>query len=204
MKRVLAFFGAFNPPTRAHIGLADFARRASGREGVIFVPSRTDYIRNEQGKDGAFSGEERLEMLRRLAETRPWMLVTGRELREEKQPRTYTTLCSLREEGFSPALLMGSDKLKELSSAWRFVPEIAREFSIVCLARGRDSCVRIIEDDPLLKELKGYITVLETPDTWKGISSSGVREALRQGREDELKRMVPEEIISMLPVYSGL
>ena len=200
MKHVLAFFGAFNPPTCAHIGLADFACRASGREGVIFVPSRTDYIRNEQGKDGAFSGKERLEMLRRLAQTRPWMLVSDRELREEKQPRTYMTLCSLRDDGLSPALLMGSDKLKELSSAWRFVPEIAREFGIVCLARGRDSCVRIIEDDPLLRGLKGYITVLETPDTWKGISSSGVREALRQGRKEDVARMVPKEIAGMLPV----
>ena len=40
MKRVLAFFGAFNPPTTAHLELADFARKATGREGVIFVPSQ--------------------------------------------------------------------------------------------------------------------------------------------------------------------
>ena len=40
MKNVLAFFGAFNPPTRAHLELADFARRETGRDGVIFVPSR--------------------------------------------------------------------------------------------------------------------------------------------------------------------
>ena len=34
MKHVLAFFGAFNPPTRAHLELADFARRETGADGV--------------------------------------------------------------------------------------------------------------------------------------------------------------------------
>ena len=107
MKKVLAFFGAFNPPTAAHLGLADYARQETGREGVIFVPSRTDYIRNDQGKDAAYSNDERTEMLRRLAEKRPWMAVSDWELRQEDQPRTYRTLCHLREDGYDAALLMG-------------------------------------------------------------------------------------------------
>ena len=107
MRNVLSFFGAFNPPTCAHLELADFACRETGREGVIFVPSRSDYIRNDQQKDGVLSGEKRLALLRKLAETRPWMHVTNRELLQPAQPRTYVTLCSLREEGYSPTLLLG-------------------------------------------------------------------------------------------------
>ena len=200
MKKVLAFFGAFNPPTAAHLELADYARRQTGREGVIFVPSRTDYIRNDQGKDAAFSNRERLEMLKILAENRPWMLVSDWELRQESQPRSYVSLCRLREEGYEPALLMGSDKLKELSSGWKYVPEIAREFGIVCLERGTDSCRSIIQADPLLRSLADRITVLETPAVWKNLSSTAVRETLRQygNPEKELGRMVPEEITHML------
>ena len=165
MKNVLAFFGAFNPPTRAHVELADFAFRAAGREGVTSVPSRADHIRNDQGKDGVLSGETRLAMLEKIAETRPWMEVTDRELREPVQPRTYVTLCALRKDGFAPALLVGSDKLPEL---------------------------------PRWKELQDRITLLDTPDSWRDISSSKVREALRQGRQEDLARMVPEEILPML------
>jgi len=197
MKNVLAFCGAFNPPTRAHLGLAEFAFRASGREGVIFVPSRTDYIRNDQGKDGALSGGMRLAMLKKLAETRPWMKVTDRELREAAQPRTYVTLCSLRADGWSPSLLVGSDKLPELST-WKYMPDLIREFGIVCLARGGDDCRGIIGSDPFLKELQEHITLLDTPDNWKDISSSKVREALRQNRQKDLARMVPEEILPLL------
>ena len=196
MKKVLAFFGAFNPPTRAHLELADFAWRETGREGVIFVPSRTDYIRNDQGKDAVYSNEEREEMLRRLAESRPWIQVCDWELHQAEQPRTYRTLCHLREEGYEPSLLMGSDKLRELSSGWKHVPEIAREFGIVCLARGKDSCREIIRDDPFLQAISDGIVLLDTPDHWKGISSTAVREILRQpgDPEDRFNGLVPEEI----------
>ena len=199
MKHVLAFFGAFNPPTRAHLELADFARRKTGAGGVIFVPSRTDYIRNDQGKDSAFSNEARLEMLNTLAESRPWMLVSGWELQQETQPRSYITLCHLREEGYAPSLLLGSDNLRQLSSGWKYVPEIAREFGIVCLARSVDSCESIIRESPLLTSLSDCITVLETPDEWKEISSSAVREALRRPQDpDTLARMIPGEIIYLV------
>lgn len=199
MKHVLAFFGAFNPPTRAHLELADFARRKTGAGGVIFVPSRTDYIRNDQGKDSAFSNEARLEMLNTLAESRPWMLVSGWELQQETQPRSYITLCRLREEGYAPSLLLGSDNLRQLSSGWKYVPEIAREFGIVCLARSVDSCETIIRESLLLSSLSDCITVLETPDEWKEISSSAVREALRQPQDqDTLARMIPGEIIHLV------
>ena len=199
MMNVLAFFGAFNPPTRAHLELADFARQATGAEGVVFIPSRTDYIRNQQGKDSAFSNEARLEMLNTLAESRPWMLVSGWELQQAEQPRSYITLCHLREEGFAPSLLLGSDNLQQLSSGWKYVPEIAREFGIVCLARNRDSCGIIVLESPLLRSLSDCITILETPDEWKEISSSAVREVLRKPQDPEtLARMIPGEIICLV------
>jgi nicotinate (nicotinamide) nucleotide adenylyltransferase len=197
MKNILAFCGAFNPPTRAHLGLADFAWRNTGREGVMFVPSRSDYIRNDQRKNGVLSGEKRLALLRKLAETRPWMLVTDQELCQPSQPRTYVTLCMLRDEGYSPTLLLGSDKLPELST-WKYMPDLILEFGIVCLTRGADSCSRIIGEDPFLRDVKDRITVLETPDDWKNISSSAAREALREGRRDDLTRLVPPEIVGML------
>ncbi len=88
MISALAFFGAFNPPTAAHLGLARYALEASGREKAVFVPSRADYIRTDQGKDSAYGNEQRLAMLRRAAESRPWMDVTDYELRLDHQPRT--------------------------------------------------------------------------------------------------------------------
>lgn len=194
MKKVLAFFGAFNPPTTAHLELADFAWKATGREGVVFVPSRAAYIRGFQQKDGAYGDAVRLEMLETLAKTRPWMRVCGWELAQETQPRSYVTLCHLREEGYEPSLLVGSDNLK-VFSGWKYVPEIAREFGIVCLDRGPDSCREIIENDPVLKGLSRYIETPETPAEWRYVSSTAVRSRIRGGGSAEERfRALPPEI----------
>ena len=128
MTKALAFFGAFNPPTAAHLGLAEFALRQTGREQAVFVPSKSVYIRDEQGKDFAYPDARRLRMLEKAAQTRPWMKVSDWEMRQPRQPRSYETLCHLREEGVQASLLFGSDKLPELEHGWLHVREIAEEF----------------------------------------------------------------------------
>ena len=224
MKHVLAFFGAFNPPTAAHLALAQYAMEQTGREGVLFVPSKSVYIKEAQGKDFAYGEEERLEMLRLTARLRPWMQVVDWEIRADRQPRTYRTLTHLREEGYEPVLLFGSDKLAELEREWMHVEEICREFGIVCMARGEDSCRSFIEADPYLQTLAPWIRVLDTPAEFRHISSTQVRRQvtrlreLQKGRTDagddplrtlqtenslrdlqeELSRMVPEEILPQL------
>ena len=196
MKKALAFFGAFNPPTKAHLELAQYAMEKTGRDTVVFVPSRSAYIREEQGKNFAYSDEGRLAMLRAAAETRPWMTVTDWEMTRETQPRSYETLCHLKEEGLDAALLMGSDKLAELEHGWRYVKEIAEEFGIVCLERGEDDCGRMIRESDFLRPLKPYIRILETPDETRGISSTQIRMQIEQGEQPE--GTVPPEILGML------
>ena len=200
MRRVLAFFGAFNPPTVAHIELARFSMEATGREGVVFVPSKSAYIRDEQGKDFAYDDRQRLRMLERAAESRPWMTVTDWEIQAETQPRTYETLCHLRDAGYAPTLLIGSDKLYELETVWRHVEDIAREFGFVCMTRGSDACAAMLREDAYLASLAPYIQIVETPEALRNISSTAVRERLSRIRalQAEVAEMVPEEIMSLL------
>ena len=200
MTEALAFFGAFNPPTAAHLSLADFALAATGREKVVFVPSKSVYIRYSQGKDFAYDDGQRLAMLRKAASLRPWMEVTDWEIRQDRQPRTYETLCHLRDSGYGAALLIGSDKLPELEHGWLHVEEIAREFGIVCLTRGKDECAGMIRRDPYLCALSPYIRVLETPEDTRNVSSTRVRELVREMRRlrTELEALTPPEILPML------
>jgi len=200
VKRVLAFFGAFNPPTIAHIEAARIAMEATGREGVVYVPSKAVYIRDEQDKDFAYSDWQRLEMLRRAAESRPWMSVTDWELKQEAQPRTYETLCHLRDEGYVPALLIGSDKLPELEHGWKHVGEIAREFGFVCNGRGTDECEAMIREDPYLSTLADHIEVVQASDLFRDVSSTGVRRRLSRIRalKREVQALVPNEVLPLL------
>lgn len=205
MTKALAFFGAFNPPTVAHLRLAEFALHETGRKQVIFVPSKAVYIRDEQGKDFAYSDEQRLNMLRLTAQSRPWMRVTGWEMAQPRQPRTYETLCHLRDEGIEASLLLGSDKLQELEHGWQYVANIAREFGIVCLSRGEDDCERMIESDDYLRSLAPFITVLYTPPETKRISSTAVRRLMvkMQNLEKEISALVPKEILLLLQEQEG-
>ena len=198
--KTLAFFGAFNPPTVAHVSLAEYALRATGREQVIFVPSKSVYIRDEQGKDFAYSDGRRLSMLRLAAESRPWMRVTDWEMQQPHQPRTYETLRHLRDEGIEASLLLGSDKLPELEHGWQNVENIAKEFGIVCLSRGEDRCEEMIEKDAYLHSLAPHITVLHTPDETKAVSSSAVRHRVAeiQKLKEEISALVPKEILPLL------
>lgn len=200
MKSALAFFGAFNPPTAAHIGLAEFALTQTGRELAVFVPSKAVYIRDEQGKDFAYSDAMRLQMLKAAAKTRPFMRVSDWEMRQPRQPRSYETLCHLRDEGIQASLLLGSDKLPELEHGWKHVGEIAREFGFVCNGRGTDECEAMIRQDPYLSTLAEYIEVVRSSDLLRGVSSTGVRRRLSRIRalKREVQALVPNEVLPLL------
>ncbi|MBE6123420.1 MAG: nicotinate-nicotinamide nucleotide adenylyltransferase [Erysipelotrichaceae bacterium] len=196
MIRALACGGAFNPPTRAHIELADYARQYLGFDKVIFIPSKMSYITEEQGKDFAFDNETRLGMLRKIAGNRDWMEVTDYEIRADHQPRTYETLCFLKEQGYEVRLLFGSDKLPELEHGWRHIPELCREFGIAVMSRNNEDVHALIDRDPYLSGLKEFISVIPTPDTYQDVSSTKVRQQIalyRQARK-YIVRTLPEEL----------
>ena len=147
---------------------------------MLYVPSKATYIKKDQGKSFAYKNEDRLAMLGAVAEHNPWMEVIDHEIFADAQPRTYDTLCYLRDHGYQPSLLFGSDKLIELEHGWKHVEEIVTEFGIVCMCRGMDDVRQLISDDPYLKSLSSGITMLETPVQLRRISSTTVRNILQQ------------------------
>lgn len=197
MEKDLAFFGAFNPPTLAHLRLAEFALEKTGARQVLFVPSKSVYILHSQGKDFAYSDAARLRMLEAAAGKRPDMKVIPWETQAPEQPRSYRTLCALREAGYDPVLLIGSDKLAELET-WFMAESIFREFGVVCLVRGDDRCESIISESAFLSRMRERVTVIATPDDFRGISSSAVRAKVLRGERNGLSEMVAPEILDLL------
>ena len=77
----LLFVGAFNPPTKAHIELAEYACEKTGAKKVIFMPSKMSYIEYDQAKNFAFLDTERLAMLESICATHPKLMVSDYELK---------------------------------------------------------------------------------------------------------------------------
>lgn len=198
--KALAFGGAFNPPTVAHIACAHDAMVQAGFEKVIFVPSKMSYVLHDQGKDSSFTDEERLEMLERIAFDQAWMDVDPGEIRSEKQPRTYETLKRLGREGYTVSLLFGADKLTELETGWKHVEEIAHEFGIVCMSRRHVSARKIIHEDPYLSALAPYITLVETPEAYQDVSSTEVRRLFHALRKNPGDTVLAKQLEGMVPL----
>ena len=198
MKKGLLFGGAFNPPTKAHIDCAKYAMDRSGYDHVVFVPSKEIYIRYDQKKDFVYSDEDRLAMLQCIRKNEPWMRVSDYEILCDHQPRTYETLCALKQQGETCALLFGSDKLQEFSTAWMYPRQIAEEFGIVCMSRNGLDTKAIIEKDPLLTKLQEYITVIEIPQEYQSVSSSLIREMIRNGNWEEAKQLLHPSLQTVL------
>lgn len=200
MSRALVFGGAFNPPSKGHIELAEAAMRSAGFDKVIFVPSKMHYITDEQNKNFAFDDETRYAMLEKIADNRDWMLVSDHELKAEKQPRTYFTLQYLRECGYEVSLLIGSDKLAELDTNWLYVDKIMHEFGIVCMERYDDDCLKMIEESDFLRPYRDCINVIHTPADHRFTSSTEIRENYMKAAEAvrKLRELVPAELDGLL------
>lgn len=197
--KALFYGGAFNPLTLAHLELSDHVRRELQFDKVLFVPSKMSYITGDEQKELAYDDMRRLDMLRKCADTRPWMEVSDIELVQDVQPRTYLTMCRLREAGYELKLLTGSDWLRKLQSGWLYIPEICQEFGIVMMQRNNDPVAEIIAEDDYLRTLAPYITIVPVPDTWQEVSSTKVRTMIRShASPEELSRYVPAEIITDL------
>jgi len=217
--RALIFAGAFNPLTVAHLAAAQQALREVRRTDpevaqVLFVPSRMGYIGGEQHKDAVIPDDLRCQMLRLAAGRRSWMQVSDIELRAGAQPRTYTTLCRLRdEEDVQGMLLMGSDKLGELQTVWRHVEEIGREFGFVVMSRNHADTDRLLDGNEYLRGLRPYIRVVDSPESIQDVSSTRVRALLSRLQEEqngekrrallrEIRALIPDEILPVLLAWS--
>lgn len=117
--RIGAYPGTFDPPTVAHLAVAEAAWRQGGLARVELVVSRQPL-----GKDPAVpSFEDRLAVLSSVASSRPWLgvRVTDRRLIAE--------VC----EGYD-AVIMGLDKWHQvMDPAWYGDSAAARDAAVVSL-----------------------------------------------------------------------
>ena len=172
--KALLFGGAFNPVTRAHVELAQLALEKTGRECVIFLPSQSHYIEKDEQKNYALSEKQRLYLLKKCQESRPWMKVSHYDLDQESQPRTYQSLQAMKKEGYDCALLMGDDQFLKMESTWLYGENIAKEFGIVCLEREK-KVLEEVKKHPFLMKLMPYVQVIVSPGWSRTVSSSQIR-----------------------------
>jgi nicotinic acid mononucleotide adenylyltransferase len=163
--------GSFDPPTVAHLAVAEAARDRAGLDRVDLVVSRVALGKEHVAGPTA---EERLEVLLAVAATRPWL---GARLTDDR-------LIADVAAGYD-AVIMGADKWAQvLDLAW-YGGSVARRDE--ALARLPRVLVAPRRGHPITAADVAPGELLEVDDTHSVVSST----AVRAGRHDW---MLPEAV----------
>ena len=165
--RTGAYPGTFDPPTIAHLAIAEAARDQCALDRVDLVVNARPL-----GKGAVPAVDARVEMLRALGATRPWLgvVVTDRRL-----------LADIA-EGYD-VLVLGADKWTQVLDAAFYASAAERDAAV---ARLPDLAVAPRHDHALPEAC----VVLELDATLAAVSST----AARAGRRD----LVPSEVLPYL------
>jgi hypothetical protein len=117
---VACYPGTFNPPTVAHLAIAEAAWRRCGVERVDLVVSRVP-IGKEDVRPGV---DDRVQVLRQVARARPWLGV-------EVTDRRHVVAIA---QGYD-IVVMGADKWEQVNDPSFYGSEAARDAAVASLPR---------------------------------------------------------------------
>jgi hypothetical protein len=155
--RVGAYPGTFDPPTIAHVAIADAARRQCGLDAVDLVVNAEPL-----GKAGVRPLTTRVAMLQAVAADRPWLRVVVSDLAH---------LADIA-EGYD-VLVLGADKWAQVLDAAFYASEAARDAAVARLPQ-------LAVAPRQGRALPTACTVLDIDDALGEVSST----AARAGRWD--------------------
>lgn len=179
--------GSFNPPTIAHYQLLIHALDALQAQKGIFVPSSHAYverkIRKAEDEKSAFVLPEklRLKMLEGMCENDNRLSIDTNEL-GTTYPKGHTlkTLDQIQKNHPDAEIcfIFGGDKLAGLS-IWGSYEELITRYRIIIFKRDAIDPSAEIRNDPLLARHEDRFSILDTPMSCSGISSTAIRKVCK-------------------------
>ena len=187
MKKLGVFGGSFDPIHNGHLSLCAQLADALALDRVLLVPTAQH---PRKGKMIA-SAQHRLAMCRLAAQTDPRFSVSEIELDREGNSYTADTLRQIKNEhpNAQICLFLGTDMFLTVQN-WSRSDEIFRLASVAAGAREETDLVRLQAHLPVLQERGARAVVI--PITVRPMSSTQVRNAVREGRE--IRSFVPESV----------
>ena len=178
--RIGTLGGTFDPVHKGHIQIARFAAEAHRLDSVIFIPNRSNPLKNDAP---LVSDEDRLEILSLALSDDPSFYISRIELDREGPSYTVDTLRSIAGEVNSDTSLffiLGSDSLLSFHR-WHKVREIFNYATVIPVAR-RDLPLERLDEiastlpPEMLDEFRRNFVQKEFVD----ISSTELREQLKK------------------------
>ncbi len=184
------FGGCFNPPTKAHIYLAEKVVREMKLDKLFFVP-----VGNYYSKPGLIDEKYRYEMLKIICKKNNKLGVIDIELGIGKKLKAIDIFKMIKEKYPNDDLyyIMGADNLAKISK-WKNSEELIKYFKFIILQRDGFVVNNIIEKNDLLFKYRENFKTIENEIYFK-TSSTEVRKKIRC---NSFEADIPDEIRDLI------
>lgn len=195
MNNILLIPGSFNPIINAHIEMAKTAKKKVHADEVCFIPAHDTYVTK---KKTLIPGESRCRLIDEV--TPDYMTYTSIEIGSFLPQKTYDTVAKLRKDCdkdykfYNLYICLGMDNIKTLTTWYNWQPFVEENMFVACVREGQNLDESLKEAG--LTQYKNRFTEIIIPENH--ISSSLVRNLCEQGRFDEIKNIVPENVYEYL------
>ena len=154
MKKVLLYFGSFNPIHKGHIALAEWVVEQGLCDELIFIVSPQNPLKEQKELAPEFSRYEMCEMACASSRYPEKIKVSAVEFVLEKPSYTINTLRYLREQfglQMKFSILLGADNIENFDR-WREYEEILRDYPLFVYPREGYSVEKFADKITFLKD----------------------------------------------------
>lgn len=188
MEKIGFFGGCFNPPTLAHINLANEVVKEFGLSKLIFVP-----VGNNYEKKDLISAEHRINMLDLACEKYDYLDVSDIELSYNKKLYAVDIINILADlyNKNETYFIMGSDNLTKMPK-WKDSINLIEKHKFIVLDRIPYKTEDVINSNNLLKKNSKNFKVFNCN---MSTSSTSARENIES---TEITKIIPEDIVQYI------
>lgn len=209
---IAVFGGSFNPIHFGHLRIAEEVREGLGPDKVIFMPAATPPHKPDEKQALA---KDRLAMIKLAIEDNPGFEASDMEMMRGGLSFTIDTVRELKKDkqGLKISLILGDDSFNGIST-WCEYETLLEMAHFIVVPRPGYGAKKIGEALPVELARKFWydgaagsyqnsfgtsVTYFDT--TLMAVSSSGIREEIKQGRS--ARYLLPEKVIRYI-VENGL
>lgn len=176
MAKIGFYGGCFNPPTKAHIELAQRAMREFELDKIVFVPIGDLYEKEKLEK-----GFHRCKMLEIACQNQKGLEISDIEFKSNRLFKAIDIFELLKEQNKEDEIyfLMGADNFERLPS-WKDSDKLINDFNYIVFDRGESKVKSIICSNDFFKNHKAKIYIIEN-DEFSDCSSTNIREKIKKG-----------------------
>lgn len=188
MKKIGIFGGVFNPPHNSHFAVAEeILNNHPEFEKIIFMP-----VGDKYKKPDIIPAEHRYNMLKLACQRNERFEVSDFEMRQEEQFYAYQTLDAFQKlyPDYQLNFIIGTDSLKTFET-WKRYEYLLNQYEILVYTRGNDNFQTILEEHPVLKNVKHLFSHANC-HIFTNTSSTFIRESLRNGKQ--VHYLIPEAV----------